>query len=296
MEEITKLRGVALEGGGVAGTGHSGAIEILDQMGVYRRLTHFAGSSAGSMVAALMACRVSAKEIKEILINLDFRRLEDDSWFYLKDFYRLWSEYGWNRGQAIEEVFGEVLEKYVGDREITYQQVKDRFGSFLITTSTDLGSEGTIYRSPETSPDLPIRKGIRESASIPIFYCPVRDGETMYVDGGLLNNYPIRKLYEYLDPEQVIGCKLVSSVDRTCSKRLDAKTLPTSLTAYVKLIITMLHDLNLKAHVEDADWDRTIKIDIGSVTATDFSISQEDKLNLIKSGETAARKFFNYYL
>ena len=295
MEAITKLRGIALEGGGVAGTGHGGAIDIIDQIGVYPRLTHFAGSSAGSMVAALMACRVPSETLKEILMTLDFRRLEDDSWFVFRDFYRLWSEYGWNRGQALEDIFGEVLQKYVGDKDITYQQVKDRFGSSLITTSTDVGVEGTVYRTPETSPDLPIRKGIRESASIPLFYCPVRADGTMYVDGGLLNNYPIRKLYEYLSPDQVVGCKLISSGDRTLARRPE-KALPSNLTSYVKLVIMMLHDLNLKAHVEEDDWKRTIKIDIGTVSATDFDISEEEKLGLIKSGEAAARKFFNYQL
>uniref|UniRef100_A0A6C0IWS1 PNPLA domain-containing protein n=1 Tax=viral metagenome TaxID=1070528 RepID=A0A6C0IWS1_9ZZZZ len=296
MVDITKLRGIALEGGGVAGIGHGGAVNIIDKIGVYRQLTHFAGSSAGSMVAALMACRIPTDKLKEILLEFDFRLLEDNSWFVGQDIYRLWSEYGWNRGQAIEEVFGQILQKYVGDSDLTYKQVEEKFGSFLITTSTDVGMRETIYRSPETSPDLPIKRGIRESASIPIFYCPVRADGTMYVDGGLLNNYPIRKLYEYLKPEEVFGCKLISKSDRTTCRRSQQPNLPRNLTSYVKLIITMLHDLNLKAHVDEEDWKRTIKIDVGTVSATDFDISKEGKLALIGSGEAAARKFFDYNL
>lgn len=290
---MDQIRGIALEGGGVAGTGHAGAIRVLEELGIYSRLTHFAGSSAGSMVAALMACRVSPEQIQEILLTLDFRRLTDHSWGYLRDAYRLWSEFGWNPGQAVEEVFGEVLQQQVGDRDITYRQVRDRFGSTLITTSTDLGAEGTIYRTPETTPDLPILKGIRESTSIPIFYCPVRADGTMYVDGGLLNNYPIRKLYDYLPPEQVIGCKLVDSRDRSSARKLVTRTLPTNLTSYASLIVTLLHDLNIKAHVDEDDWKRTIKIDVGSISATDFDITLEGKQQLIQNGEMGARKFFD---
>lgn len=285
----SQYRGIALEGGGVAGTAYAGLIDVLEEMGLYAKLTHFAGSSAGAMVAALMACRVSPHKIKEVLMQLDFKELEDNSWFIFRDIYRLYTEYGWNKGDAIEKVYGDILDEYVGDRNITYADIKSKYNATLITTSTDFSEGITIYRSPETSPEMSILKGIRESASIPLFYCPVINEDKVIVDGGVLNNYPIQKLYEYLPREQVFGAKLTNSAP---SNRLKNKK-PTNVLEYIRILVQMLHDQNLRVHVSKDDWKQTINIDIGKVSATDFNISKEGKMKLIKQGQAATRSFFS---
>lgn len=281
--------GIALEGGGVAGTAYAGVIEVLEEMGLYAQLTHFAGSSAGSMVAGLMACRVIPSKIKEILLKLDYTELEDNSWFIFKDVYRLYDEYGWNKGDALERVYGDILEEYVGNRNITYAEVKSKYNATLITTATDVVKAETVYYTPENTPDMPIVKGIRESASIPLFYCPIEKDQTLLVDGGVLNNYPIRKLYEYLEPSQVFGAKLVSN---TKPKR-KAQRKPEHLLEYIRVLIDMLHDQNLKVHVHKEDWQRTISIDIGEVSATDFKLNTQEKIKLIEQGQAATRSFFS---
>lgn len=286
------IRGIAFEGGGIAGISHVGAIRLLEKRGELKQLTHFAGSSAGSMVAALLACRVPVEKMEKILLKLDYNRLLDNSWGIFRDLFRLWNEFGWNTGEAIEEMFGELLEETTGDAKITYGQIQERYGSFLITTTTDVGSQETIYRSPDTTPDLQVRVGIRESSSIPLFFCPVkRDGE-MFVDGGLLNNYPIRALYDYVDPSEVIGCKMYNSSQVLAGWKKKEPEVPSSLLGFAKTVVTMLHDLNLRAHVDDTDWSRTIKIDVGTVTATDFDINDECKRDLLNRGTQAAERFF----
>jgi len=285
-------QGIALEGGGVAGTSYAGLVEVLDQLGIYSKLTHFAGSSAGAMVAGLMACRVVPAHIREILLKLDYRQLEDNDWFVFRDLFRLYNEFGWNKGQAIKQIYGDILEEYVGNRNITYAEVKEQFNATLITTATDVAAGKTIYYGPDTSPDLSIVDGIRESISIPVFYIPVRKDETIIVDGGMLNNYPIQKLYEYLPKEQVFGAKFVTSCDKT--KLLgNSPELPKSLLEYVRVLVRILHDQNLKVHVSKEDWERTISIDIGDLSATGFSLTTQQKENLIKTGGIATRKFFN---
>lgn len=281
--------GIALEGGGVAGTAYAGLIDVLEEMGLYDQLTHFAGSSAGSMVAGLMACRVIPSKIKDILLNLNYKQLEDNSWFIFKDVYRLYNEYGWNKGDALEKVYGDILEEYVGNRHITYAQIKNKYQATLITTATDVIQGQTVYYTPENSPDMPILEGIRESASIPLFYCPIEKENTLMVDGGVLNNYPIRKLYEYLKPEQVFGAKLVNNTQASNKVRHT----PQNLLEYIRMLIDMLHDQNLKVHVRKLDWQRTISIDIGNVSATDFDLNTESKLKLIEQGQIATRSFFS---
>jgi predicted acylesterase/phospholipase RssA len=292
MSDIPIYRGIALEGGGVAGTAYVGLVTVLTNIGLYDKLSHFAGSSAGAMVAGLMACRIKPSYIRKILLELDYRELEDSSWFVFRDIYRLYYDYGWNQGDAIEKIYGDILEEYVGDRNITYQQVEQKFNATLITTCTDIGLGSTTYYTPDSTPDIPIVKGIRESATLPLVFCPIKRDNTLIVDGGLLNNYPIQKLYEYLSEKEVFGAKFTSNSDKTKLNGHQPKV-PESLIEYIQVLIEILHNQNLKVHVDKEDWKRTINIDVGNVSASDFDLSFEKKLELINTGEAATKSFFS---
>ena len=66
------------EGGGVKGIGLVGAFAVLEERGYQPQ--NVAGTSAGAITAALIAAGYSAAEIREIVIGLDFRQFEDESW------------------------------------------------------------------------------------------------------------------------------------------------------------------------------------------------------------------------
>jgi NTE family protein len=136
---------------------------------------------------------------------------------------------------------------------------------------------------------MSIIESIRESVSIPLFYYPVfKDGE-FFVDGGLSNNYPIEILYNYLPKEQVFGIKLLTNGIVTSAE------LPTSLSEYITKIIVLLHNQANKIHVNENDWERTIKVNTGTISTTDFKLTDEQKLWLINQGIIAAKKFFDKY-
>lgn len=66
-----------LEGGCVKGVAYAGAAHALEEAGALGSIRRFAGSSAGAMAAALLAAGVSASELSEILLEIDFRELLD---------------------------------------------------------------------------------------------------------------------------------------------------------------------------------------------------------------------------
>lgn len=283
---LSAYKGLAFEGGGVLGTSYIGVIEALDELGIYSQLTHIAGSSVGSLAAILVACRLSPSLIKEIMVNLDYQQLNDSSWFIPLDIYHAVYYYGWCAGLALEKITGDLLEKYIGTRNITFSQVFHRYKSYLIITSTNLTTGQSFYSTPDSTPDTPVVQAFRESASYPPLYPPVTRDNMLYIDGGLLDNYPIRQLYNYLPREAVIGCKLVNT------RQFITPCLPNNFFSYLKLIVALMHDQNLRIHVRSEDWARTIPINTGSLSCLDFNLSAQDKQNLIDSGRSATIKFF----
>lgn len=161
----------------------------------------------------------------------------------------------------------------------------------MIITSTDVESESTVYYTPDTHPNVPIVESVRESSSIPLYYCPVLRNGCMYVDGGLLDNYPIQKLYDYLPKDQVFGIKLISN--KNSSTQLTSKV-PTNVVEYMAKIIKMLHNQAAKVHIDEDDWKRTIKVNVGSINPIDFNLNIEQKNWLVNQGEIAAKIFFKW--
>ena len=63
---------LVLEGGGVKGSGLVGAITALVERDDPYTFARVAGTSAGAIVASMLAAGVQAAEIKKIMDDLDF--------------------------------------------------------------------------------------------------------------------------------------------------------------------------------------------------------------------------------
>ena len=63
-------RYLALEGGGVKGVAFAGAARALEEAGLLQRFEGFAGTSAGSQAAALLAAGFTASELEEALLRV----------------------------------------------------------------------------------------------------------------------------------------------------------------------------------------------------------------------------------
>src|SRR5699024_11802624 len=75
----TQRMDLVMEGGGVKGIALAGALEVLEERGY--RVNRAAGSSAGSIAAALATAGIPAATIVESLRETYYRRFEDGPWW-----------------------------------------------------------------------------------------------------------------------------------------------------------------------------------------------------------------------
>ena len=80
-----KTYSLVLEGGGIKGIAHVGALQAIDENGLYTKIKHVAGTSAGSQVATLFASGFSQEEIKDIVENTPFKKFSDSSFGCIRD-------------------------------------------------------------------------------------------------------------------------------------------------------------------------------------------------------------------
>ena len=95
--QSSDIKNLALKGGGVKGIAYAGALNVLDSVGIFGKIEKVAGTSAGSIVATLIALKYpaqdktnpNAKTIEYIVENLSFKKFEDG-----KDDFAVLTRYG----------------------------------------------------------------------------------------------------------------------------------------------------------------------------------------------------------
>jgi NTE family protein len=291
------------EGGGVKGIGLVGALEEMEAAGWEWRMV--AGTSAGAIVAALVAAGYRATELRGILEELDYRKFKDESFIdrvpFVGQAASLLFEKGIYEGDYFESWIRQLLEQK-GVKTFADLRAKDAHPLYahrlqvLVSDITEsrilvLPSGLEHYRIPADGYE--VARAVRMSMSIPFFFEPVRSAGHYFVDGGMLSNFPVW-LFDR-QPEEpgagdppprcpTFGFKLVEPND-AAPNEID------SIIDYIKALVTTMLESHDKQHVEDADFLRTIAIPTVGVRTTEFSLTAEKRTRLYESGRAAARAF-----
>ena len=194
------FKNLVFEGGGVKGIAYVGALEKLNERGILQNIERVAGTSAGAMVAVLVGLGYTAKDISDILWDINFQNFMDSSWGYIRDIDRLINDYGWYKGDFFRNLMGGYIKDKTGDSETTFRQLqamreKGKPFKDIHLIGTDLSTGYSKVFNADATPDVKIADAARISMSIPLFFAAVKGvngDDHVYVDGGLLDNFAIK--------------------------------------------------------------------------------------------------------
>ncbi|HAZ23195.1 MAG TPA: esterase [Firmicutes bacterium] len=179
MEKKSVGLGLALGGGAARGMAHLGVLRVLEREGI--NVDYLAGTSMGAVVAAVYAVGTDPNYIARLAEKLRWETLVDIRF----------NKMGLISGDKIERVI-QVLTKNRNFEELQMP---------LAIIAADLGSgEPVIFRSG------PIYSAVRASIAIPGVFEPIKCGDRMLVDGGIINNVPVK-------PVRDLGADVVIAVD-----------------------------------------------------------------------------------
>lgn len=324
------FKNLVFEGGGVKGIAYVGAMQVLEEKGILSNIGRVGGTSAGAINATLFALGYSNAETRAILKKLDFNNFMDDSYGVFRDTERLINNFGWYKGDFFYKWIGDQIKKKLGDPNATFRDLKEKGRPDLYVYGTNLSTKFGEVFSFEHTPGARIADAVRISMSIPLFFAAVRNArDDIYVDGGVLNNYPVklfdRKKYvsqetmalkrDYYEKENKVFLKKHPSSSpyvfnrETLGFRLDSKqeigvfrygSEPAhhkidSIIDYIKALMGTILDNQGNMHLHGDDWQRTIYIDTLGVGTTDFDLSDQMKKKLEDSGAQGANAYFKWF-
>jgi predicted acylesterase/phospholipase RssA len=214
------------------------------------------GSSAGSILALLLALGMSVDEILEIALDLDipkFVKLRIGSFF---------NKFGFVDLEPIREKLVEVC-----GSDPTFEELDMK----IYVSAYCLNTSSTEYFSRDTHPKMKVIDAVCMSMAIPlIFSCGKYDGKT-YVDGGTQEQYP---MVPFLDkkPHEITCVKL--KMDKVYQEQIN------NPRQYVEALIRS----SLTNRVEYSEYTELVEINVGDTNIFDFNMCYEDKVKLYNIG------------
>jgi NTE family protein len=284
--------GLVLGGGGARGAAHIGVLEVLERLHI--PVDCIAGTSMGALVAGAWAAGVDPSTMRRELGKADWNDMFQDNPGYGDINYRtkrftqhylsgsetgvtvdgLMAPPGMVSGQKIKLFFNQLVHSDAGERTIEQLPLP------VSLVATDIGSGArVVFR------DGSLTQAMRASMSVPGLMAPLEYRGQKLVDGGLVDNLPIREVRERCGAEVVIAVNVGSPL----LKARDISGFLSISTQMVAILTEQNVTLSLALLTPD---DIYIRPDLEGLSAVDFDRSSEaaDRGQTAAEGATALHR------
>lgn len=191
--------GLVLGGGGARGSYQIGVLRALEEAGILHEIEHISGTSIGAINTLMVMAKLSYErmlEVWEMINNSDIyghklEKLKFDriGLFSLKDMYQKLCEQ-----VSLSEIRESKIQGYATAAKIRKRSMIDQVLLHRM--------EKEVFHLNEVEDPY---KATLASASIPVLFGSTEIDEEFFVDGGTVDNCPIRPLLEQ-------GCNIIIAV------------------------------------------------------------------------------------
>jgi NTE family protein len=274
--------GLVLSGGGARGLAHIGTLKLLDSLQI--PVDFIVGTSMGGIIGGLYACGYSGSEIEKFALEIDWQELFSDQimrkkipYLEKKDDGKFQLELGLDgitpvipgglvKGQNIILKFSDLTSAVESITDFDRLPVPYR----CITVDLITGKE-VILRSGS------LARAMRATMTIPTMFSPVEWGDSLLIDGGLLNNFPA-------DVAKMMGADIIIGVNVGTSLR-KRKDLESMLAVLGQTMVITDYSRQLE---NTKLCDLVIKPELGNYAISDFDATKVK--DIILRGDLAAHE------
>ncbi len=277
--------GLVLSGGGARGFAHIGTLKLLDSLQI--PIDYIVGTSMGGITAALYAIGYDGAELEKLVNKQDWEEIFTDTpsrdllpFFEKKDAGKYQFEFdlkglkpvtpsGLIRGQKVSLLFSRLTSSY--EHVTNFDQLPIPFRCIAVDLIT---GRDVILKSGS------LAKAMRSTMSIPSIFSPVEWGDSLLIDGGLLNNLPV-------DVVREMGADIIIAVNvgTSLKKRQDLQ----SILDILEQSVIIPENLRQEENIKQADI--LIIPQLEDLSRVDFNT--ENIKRIIHQGNIAAYKNIN---
>lgn len=287
MREYNNFKYACLFGGGaIRGAAHVGVLKALHSIGIEPTL--LAGSSVGSIVAALYAVGYTDDELAQVFLSVNFELFRDVSLGFNNKF-------ALSKGNVFLEWLRDLIEqKYYGAaylkgqcRPVSFKDLKKN----LVIITTNMNNFSCREFSSFETPDFEVALAVRISCCMPGLMRAYNFNDELLVDGDLMKGKPMWYLSKNIQ----------NSADRILEIRLEGTFSGSDLKPleYVNGMYTCMTSSEtsfIKSLYGKCDRYDYLVVDTGDVVVVDFNYPLEKRQAIIDNGYKQTMDYFTKYL
>lgn len=248
--------GLALSGGGTKGFAHIGVIKVLEKNKI--PIDFISGTSAGAIIGGIYASGTSIKVLEKTIREMERK----DLMRFIIDFGR--PEGGLVKGEHIMQFVAKMLkEKDIEKFKIPFSAV----AADVANEKEKIFNKGNVLLA------------IKSSIAIPGLVRPVKIGNSVLVDGGIVNPLPVDTVRD-MGADVIIGVDVIGKPKRI-DKKIRYKDIIFNSIKLMEKQIAYLRLRNLK---------NVLILQPNVMGISTLSVSVKNVERAIKNGEREARK------
>ena len=274
--------GLVLSGGGAKGFAHIGTLKMLDSLQI--PVDYIVGTSMGGIAGALYSIGYNGYELEKLAYRKDWQEIFTDKppramlpYFQKKDTGKYQLQFGLQGLKPTTPsglIFGQKISLLFSSLTFPYERISnfDQLPIPFRCIAVDLVTGNQVVLNSGS-----LAKAMRATMAIPTVFSPVEWGDSLLVDGGLVNNLPV-------DIARDMGADIVIAVD-VGAPLLTRKKLNSVLGVLEQSLNIVALDY-WKKNIKKADI--LISPDIAGFSPADFDENQITKI--IQKGNIAAHQ------
>ena len=279
---MTQLKNLVLSGGGVTALGFLGILKLLYEHDLIKEIEHFIGTSMGAIISYLLTIGFTHNELLEFSKLFNFSKITED--IKLDNFL---CNFGFIDMNNITIILKNISNVKNIDNDITFKQHYEKTKKKLSITGTCLSDFKLYYFNYENTPDMKIFDAILISCCIPLLFQPIEHDNKCWIDGGIINNFPIDYCNDEID--NTLGIAINDICFEKCTIN-PKKDLPDYLSNLFKCMV--YSDTVKKLETYDKN---TIKYNFDISIMVDFNINSDEISEIFNDGYQQAQSQINIF-
>jgi len=269
-----KITTLCFSGGGIKGFSFIGALECLIEKKIINltEIKCFVGTSIGAMLSFLLILGWEIEEMKDFIFNFNFSKLKGEI-----NSIAFFQNLGIQDGERFKLLLINFLETKLNVKDITFEELYKLTNKKLIIIGTNLTKGKEVVFNYKTTPHFSVILALRISTAVPIIFSPIIHENEKYVDGGIVNNFPIN----HCSKKSTIGFYI-----KNAKEDLNIDSLKKLITSVLSITADTISEKNIKKY-----FNNVIQINNPKYVPTDFDITLEDKKKIIDLGYESINNF-----
>lgn len=215
------IKHIVLSGGAYLGFYQFGALQYLAKQGFYQHedICSIYGTSVGSLMGVILCLHEDWNTINDYFIKRPWHKIIHITPSMVFDIIQ---KKGLLGKEFIDKIMLPLIKSVNLDETLTLQELYEFSNIELYLYTIDINTFKSVELSHHLFPDLQVLTALYMSCSLPYIFQPCWYNDTYYIDGGLLNSYPILNCIEKNGViDEILSCSFNS---KPCIGKIDQST------------------------------------------------------------------------